>query len=151
MLPPMRRFMWHNNVEDPIGLEALSFLEITVDLIIVQIQAGRISPKGIPAALQATYQWLLSLQENTANGDAILILSSSIGDRSRYPPCAAHNLPIRINWPGREWGRAPSPASTSAIRPTPLPLVQRLPPISDICYILKLIAISRRCGNLNLR
>jgi hypothetical protein len=57
-----------------IQLEALSFLEITVDLIIVQIQAGRIAPEGTPAALQATYQWLLSLQENAANGDASLTL-----------------------------------------------------------------------------
>ena len=68
----MRRFcvttMWR------IQLEALSFLEITVDLIIVQIQAGRIAPEGTPAALQATYQWLLSLQENAANGDASLAL-----------------------------------------------------------------------------
>jgi hypothetical protein len=55
-------------------LEALSFLEITVDLIIVQIQAGHIAPEGISAALQATYQWLLSLQENAANGDASLAL-----------------------------------------------------------------------------
>ena len=53
---------------------ALSFLEITVDLTIVQIQAGRISPEGTPAALLATYQWLLSLQENVANGDASLTL-----------------------------------------------------------------------------
>jgi hypothetical protein len=57
-----------------IQLEALSFLEITVDLVIIQIQAGRIAPEGIPAALRATYQWLLSLQENAANGDAILAL-----------------------------------------------------------------------------
>jgi hypothetical protein len=55
-------------------LEALSFLEITVDLIVVQIQAGHISPEGTPAALYATYQWLLSLLENAANGDASLTL-----------------------------------------------------------------------------
>ena len=53
---------------------ALSFLEITTDLIVVQIRAGRISPEDIPAALYATYQWLLSLQENAANGDASLTL-----------------------------------------------------------------------------
>jgi hypothetical protein len=53
---------------------ALSFLEITVDLVIVQIQAGRILPEETPAALYATYQWLLSLQENAANGDASLTL-----------------------------------------------------------------------------
>jgi hypothetical protein len=55
-------------------LEALSFLEIITDLVVVQIQAGRIAPEGIPAALYATYQWLLSLQENPANGDASLAL-----------------------------------------------------------------------------
>jgi hypothetical protein len=55
-------------------LEALSFLEITAELVVVQIQAGRIAPEGIPAALYATYQWLLSLQENPDNGDARLAL-----------------------------------------------------------------------------
>jgi len=57
-----------------IQLEALSFLEITADLVVVQIQAGRIAPEGIPAALYATYQWLLSLQEHAANTDASLAL-----------------------------------------------------------------------------
>jgi hypothetical protein len=55
-------------------LEALSFLEITTELVVVQIQAGRIAAEGIPAALYATYQWLLSLQENAANGDVSLTL-----------------------------------------------------------------------------
>jgi hypothetical protein len=55
-------------------LEVLSFLEIATELVIVQIQAGRIAPEGIPAALQATYQWLLALQENAANGDTSLAL-----------------------------------------------------------------------------
>jgi hypothetical protein len=55
-------------------LEALSFLEIIADLVVVQIQAGFIAPEGIPAALYATYQWLLSLQGNAANGDASLAL-----------------------------------------------------------------------------
>jgi hypothetical protein len=55
-------------------LEALSFLEITVELVVGQIQAGCISPEGISAALYATYQWLLSLQENAVNGDASLTL-----------------------------------------------------------------------------
>jgi hypothetical protein len=55
-------------------LEVLSFLEIITDLVVVQIQAGHIAPEGIPAALYATYQWLLSLQEYAANGDASLTL-----------------------------------------------------------------------------
>jgi hypothetical protein len=55
-------------------LEALSFLEIATALVVVQIHAGRIAPEGTPAALQATYQWLLSLQENAANEDASLAL-----------------------------------------------------------------------------
>jgi hypothetical protein len=57
-----------------IQLEGLSFLEITVDLVVVQILAGRIAPEEIPAALHATYQWLLSLLEHAANGDASLTL-----------------------------------------------------------------------------
>ena len=55
-------------------MEALSFLEIATDLVVVQIHAGRISPEGTPAALYATYQWLLTLQENVANSDASLTL-----------------------------------------------------------------------------
>ena len=57
-----------------IQLEALSFLEITAELVVLQIQAGHIAPEGIPAALYAAYQWLLSLQEYAANGDDSLTL-----------------------------------------------------------------------------